>query len=1858
MGRDQETPDRSMTVPEAPALLDEARSEIRAFLIADVRGYTTFTQEHGDEAAARLAARFSGIVREEVERRGGALVELRGDEAVVMFGSPRQAIRVASELQDRFLRETSASPELPLPVGVGLDAGEAVAVEGGYRGGALNTAARLCSAAEAGEILASESLVHLARSVEGIDYLDRGQRSLKGLPDPIHVLAVASQTTDVVAEMRRVVGQGRPRPTYRGALRFSVLGPLEASAGADQIPLGGPKQRAVLAHLLIRPNQLVPAEVLIDELWGDEPPETARNTLQTYVSHLRKALGDRRIVGKAPGYVLAVEPAELDGERFDDLVREATKTSSVDPKMAVGLFDDALALWRGPAFADVAIGSSLVAEAARLDDLRLVAQEDRIEALLASGQVNRAVGEAEALLVRHPLRERLWTQLMVALYREGRQADALGAFQRARETLAEELGIDPSPEVVRLHERILRQDPALDLRGEPLRGYRLMEKIGEGPTGVVFRGIQPRVGRDVAVKVVHDRLAADGVFIRRFEPEAQAVVSLEHPHIAAVYDYWRDPQGACIVSRYFRGGSLRALEERGEDLAPERRTSVVQQIASALGFAHRQGVAHGAVRPSNVVLDAEGNAYLCDFHIAAGPPATVEDDLEQLAALGARLLEEGSSEAAIVHRLGVAEDRIGAAELADALSAPVGPEAMRSARRTVDVRNPYKGLRPFGEADAVDFFGRAQLVTRLVGRLNEPTSAARFLAVVGPSGSGKSSFVRAGLVPTIRLGALTGANDALVAELFPGTHPLEELESALLRVAARPIPGITDRLAAGSRGLLEVATDVTGDESELVLVVDQFEEIFTLTDDGAERELFLESLRVATADPASRVRVIVTLRADFFDRPLAYPRFGELLGARTEAVPPLSPDELEQAIRGPAEAVGVHPDPGLVAEMIADVASEPGALPLLQYALLELFERREDDHLTLDAYTAIGGVAGALSARAERLYGSSPPEEQRAIRLILLRLVSLGEGREDTRRRVTRSKLDALDVPPETIDSILEAFGRHRLLTFDREPITREPTVEIAHEALLGSWTRLRRWIDEARDDLRIERQVSRSASEWRAAGEDASFLLTGTRLAQIEAWVGSTDIGVGAEDRAFVRASVERRERDESEEHERREREARIERRSRSRLRALVGVLAAAAVVASGLSVIAVDQRQRAAREARTATARELASAAVANIDVDPERSVLLALEAVRITQGDGDVLPEAEEALHLAVQSDRLVRTLGDPSSANVDWSPDGHLIATGGTSGGAGANDVLLWDAASGRLVHRLRGHAGDISTVAFDGHGSRLVTTAKDNRVIVWDVDAGKRVRTIHGLGDQTVGAVFSPDGQRLVFDETRDAGTARVRVIDLRSGLDEFPSEWVRRGFCIPAFSPDGERIALGCGDFGTIIDARTGEERVPLANDDSVGVVIAFSPDGARLVGNGESEPVEWDARTGEQLHTFDGHVGAVQGVAFSPDSSRVATGGVDGTARVWDADSGEELLVLHAHRGLVALVDFSPDGTQLVTGGGDRTARIWDVTPTGGSEWRSVGGLLPGLRRVRYSPDGALMLLAGDRAWVVRSSTGERIRTFDTRDGFDTAISPGWDAFAMTAVDVLYVYTIGGSLLRTINTDGIANRIAFSPDGRVIAVATGGTPDPARVLLYDVSTGDRVGAFGEPIFPDWTFAVAFNPKGNLIAALNSLGGLTVWEVASGEEVLDVQGTSGNSMDVTFSPDGRLVVTAGGDGAAIWHVAAGERLHTIAGGGLVQAVAFSPDGSTLATGAADGSVRLWEADTGRELITLVEQGEVVTDLAISPDGDRLAVTTEDGTLRVFALRIRDLMRLARARLSRGFTDQECDQFLHLTTCPT
>lgn len=839
-------------------------------------------------------------------------------------------------------------------------------------------------------------------------------------------------------------------------MELRILGPLEVVENGRTIAIASERQRALLALLVVNAGRTVTTERILDALWGDEPPESGAGSVAFHVSKLRAALepgrraggnGDgaaRQVIATEPGgYALRVEPETIDATRFERLGREAHERIADDPGGASARASEALALWRGEPFGDLADLSFLRPEIGRLRELRLRMAEDLAEAELALGHARDVVGQLEALVAEEPLREHLRGLLMRALYAAGRQADALRVYQEGRRQLAEELGIDLSAELQALELAILRQDATLD----------------------------------------------------------------------------------------------------------------------------------------------------------AGRPTT-------------------------------------------------GP------------RNPYKGLRPFVEGDAADFFGREALVDRLVDRLEAVARAGGLLLVVGPSGIGKSSVIRAGLVPRLRARAAAGGEAWTIATMLPGARPEEALMRALEAVvAAGPAPTPSAAALRDDDAIATTLRRAAVASSRLLVVIDQFEELFALAPDPAVPARFLRGIAQALTGPEPRPVVVAALRADWFDRPLLSAELGVLVRGGSEIVAPLTHDELERAIVRPAAAVGVQLEPGLAPQLVADVADRPGALPLLQFALTELFERAGGRNLTRESYAAIGGVAGAVGRRAEAVFAELDDPSQALARQLLLRLVAVGEGRPTVARRVVVDELRSLDPEPERVDAVLEAFARPRLLAFDRDPRSGRATVELAHEALLTHWARLEGWSREAQEALWIEGRLKEAAGEWSAADRDPGFLLSGGRLDMFSAWAATTDLRLDSLERELLEASLAEQQRAESAERERRDQERRLERRAATRLRALVVVLLAAVVGAAGLLAVVWSQSEGAREDQEIASARELAVASSGALDADPTLGLLLAVESARATAGRGWIAEEAMDALHWAVQAARVPYP-SDADPVAVRDGPDGRL------------------------------------------------------------------------------------------------------------------------------------------------------------------------------------------------------------------------------------------------------------------------------------------------------------------------------------------------------------------------------------------------------------------------------------------------------------------------------------------------------------------------------------------------------------------------------------------------------------------------
>jgi WD40 repeat protein/basic membrane lipoprotein Med (substrate-binding protein (PBP1-ABC) superfamily)/DNA-binding SARP family transcriptional activator len=1183
-------------------------------------------------------------------------------------------------------------------------------------------------------------------------------------------------------------------------------------------------------------------------------------------------------------------------------------------------------------------------------------------------------------------------------------------------------------------------------------------------------------------------------------------------------------------------------------------------------------------------------------------------------------------------------------------------------------KSPFKGLEFYDVADADLFFGRETLLERLVRRLREYPF---LLAVVGASGSGKSSVVRAGLVPALlREQAL--ANGILVPVdgtgwlahiITPTAHPLETLTLSLTDDLESTIAVTTliDDMARDVRSLhLAIRRLVERRQAaRLLLVVDQFEELFALCRDEGERSAFIDNLLQAV-DPgmSGPTTVVIALRADFYAHCAEYPRLREALADHQVYIGPMSSQELRRAIEGPAARGEWTFEPGLVDLLLRDVRSEPGALPLLSHALLETWHRRSGRTLTLKGYAESGGVRGGIARTADSVFNHQLSVEQQAIaRNIFLRLTELGEGTPDTRRRVTLSEL--LPNPDEVpkVEGVLDVLAKARLVTLG------EGTVEVAHEALIREWPTLRRWLMEDREGLRLHRHLTEAARGWEELDRDPGALYRGARLAQATEWGHANPERLNVLEQAFIEASQVLAEREVAEREAQQQRELEAARKlaetraqANRRLRWLALGLSMVLLVAMVSAFFAVQQRARAERETHIATARGLAAAAINNLDVDPELSILLALEAVAETDSaDLPVEPEAENALHHALTASRVELVLRGHTRrvSNLAFSPDGTRLATASQDG-----TVQVWNTSTGENLHVFSVEGG-FSDVAFSPDGTRLITAGDDGRLIVWDRTTGEQLLAVHAARFRVLSCAFSPDGTRILSGGVDPT----ARLWDAFTGEELLELTEHTGGVIGVAFSPDGTRLATNSYDgMARVWDASSGEELLTLTVYPAKLFRVAFSPDGKKLVAGSHTDSTArvWDATTGDEILTLQGHRGLVLGVAFSPDGKRIATGGGDRKAKIWDAETGQELLSLAGHTGPVYGVAFSPDGTHLATSSEDGTVRIWNISL---SEELFAIPTPEGVFRFAFSPDGS-SLAAGTgedgAVWIWDASTGERLQTFPagahTAWVGSVAFSPDGTRLATASDDTtVRIWDIASGqtdLVLENHTDWV-NDVAFSPDGTRLATGS----DDWLAIVWDAQTGEELVAITDHAYP--VEAVAFSAGGAQLVAAGGVGNTAlVWNLASLERVLTVRGHAALINDVAVSPDGMLLATASEDGTAqIWDIEKGQTSHTLLGHtAQVVGVAFSPDGARLATASMDGTAKVWDASAGDELITLpVADDTWLSSVAFSPDGRLLGVGSGHG-IHVYLTQVEDLVALAESHLTRGFAIEECKRYLRRETC--
>ena len=1165
---------------------------------------------------------------------------------------------------------------------------------------------------------------------------------------------------------------------------------------------------------------------------------------------------------------------------------------------------------------------------------------------------------------------------------------------------------------------------------------------------------------------------------------------------------------------------------------------------------------------------------------------------------------------------------------------------------------PYKGLSFFDEADADLFVGREALSSRLAERVLALAmgQSVRFLAVVGASGSGKSSLVRAGLVPALRWNKVSA--DWNIQVLTPTARPLESLAMSLVQEngSLSSAAALIDDLAREPRSLHLFANRQAQSRGDrrLLLVIDQFEELFALCRSEEERAAFIDNLLTATSGPDGAVLVVITLRADFYAHCAAYPRLRLALASQQEYIGAMSEEELHRSIEEPARRGRWELEPGLVELLMRDVGREPGALPLLSHALLETWQRRRGRTLTLSGYTSSGGVRGAIAETAEAVFTDQFTSEQKAIaRRIFLRLTELGDETStgDTRRRATFDEL--ILKPEETLSTqiVLKALADARLIT------TSEDAAEVAHEALIREWPTLRGWLEDNREDLRLHRHLTDAAQEWIARGREADVLYRGARLAQAVEWTVTHQEELNALEREFIAASQDLVECEASEKEAQRQRElegaqklAETERKraeeqahAAGQLRRRSVYLAGAFMLALVMALSALYLGSQARTASRLAASRELAAAALSSLDVDPERSVLLALEAVSKTY-----TLEAEDALHRSVLTSRVRLTLaahrpGAPVS--VAFSPDGRQLAT------ASPDEVVkVWDAAKGEIVFITAGHFA-----AFSPDGKKLVTVIADGTVKLWDADSGAALPAA-GRISAGIGAAFSPDGSRLATV----TGNNLPRIWDIVTGIELANFAGHSEYVAFAAFCAAGTRL-LSASDDGTarVWDAASGAELLKLDGHPGWVWHAACSPDGARIATASENEVYLWDASTGEKLFTLTGHKNTVYTVAFSPDGAWLATGSQDRQVKVWNVSTGRELYTLAGHGGAVYSLAFSPDGASLASGSDDGSARLWVLTPA--REWLNLDAP-EGSSQIAFSP-------AGDRIAV---AAGKDVQILDVAAGREQVSLPAYASalayspvgrFLATAGDDLRVKlwdaAAGSELAATPAHTARINALAFSPDGRYLATAG----DDYKVKIFAMASGEDAAAppalLSSFELPAGVLSIAFSADGAWLAAGVQNGTAKIWDLASHSELITLSGHSDSVVSVAFSPDRQHLATASTDGTArIWSTSTAVELFSLAGHtNAVMHVIYSPDGKSLATASRDGSARIWDAHTGQENLVFSADGAGLNSVAFSQDGKFLAASGDTG-VRLYLLRISDLVALARGRVGRLLTEEECLKYLH------
>jgi len=1666
---------------------------------------------------------------------------------------------------------------------------------------------------------------------------------------------------------------------------FTLGGVRILRGGAPVRGLSKRKAEALLIYLAStrRPQ---PREVLADLLWDERTQSQALGNLRVLLTILHQALGESIIIRRD---AVAINPATrvwLDSVEMEDGLQELHRqgrltTRTADPAAEV------LSLYKGEFLEGFSVSDCRqfeewqVRERERLHHLAVDGYSELVAYDIEWREYQQGMVHAARLLELDPLMESAHRQMMLLLAKCGQLAAALSQYETCQKLLQAELGVQPSEETHNLYEQI---------RTGKLGLVEETEQLPSGTVTFLFMDIEGSTG-------LLERLR-----------ERYADVLAEHRQLMrSAIQKWHgqevDTQGDSFFVAFRRaneaiGCAVEAQQRLSEHSWPQRVNVRVRMglhtgepIIGHTGYVGMD--VHRAARIAGVgyggqVLLSQTTHDLVSLTLPAGC---------RLRDLGAYMLKDIRFPLEIyqLEIPGLPNDFPPLQSL-DKLEKEEEPPAPGT--------SPYMGLQYFNEEDAEWFFGRQEVTERLV----QSVRSLHFLAVIGASGSGKSSIVRAGLVPAIKT---RYPSQWHVKVITPSSHPLDALAICLTQgsesVAATAT--LIDDMQSNPRSLhLYIQKNIiSGRNLRLLLVIDQFEELFTLCRSETERLAFVKNFLYAVGIPDSSMTGVITLRADFYAHLAQYVGLRELVSAHQVYIGAMKASELREAIEGPARRGGWEFSPGLVDLILSDLGAgenrqpEPGALPLLSHALLETWKRRKARLLNLKAYWEAGGVGGAIAKTAESVfYRDLTPDQQVIAKGIFLRLTELGEGTQDTRRRISIREL----IPPgpaieaEQIRTVLVKLADARLI------ITGEETVEVAHEALIREWPTLREWLTTDREGLHLHRHLTEAAQEWEMLEQDPGALYRGTRLNQAVEWAMANPRALSAQEQAYLEASRQAAEREQADSEAARRRE-----------------LEAARKLAETEKGRAEAERQRAEEQGHSAKRLRWRAWLLGGVLV-----VALILAATAIILGR-----QANTNFILASQNLATAQSAKQHALSQQSTAESERLRAEGEAQQRSTAEAVAEQERGNAEIQARLA-TSRYLTTAALNNLklNPQLSAHLALQALQIYPEDTFEAENTLHMVLpemrllsttpititrpifiNKEVTVFIARQGE--LFIHTIPQG---IEVVDLAVGTRSMVTP---DGSCVAVVpSSDGRWLAALCAKAGQQIDAENTIYETQVWDVEAKQLLftlpdvpdlfpgLSFDYPAMGIIPPSTGHPLEvwattwdvtihvWDVSSGQELlvdrqHSAEAENSQVDGVV-SADSRYLATFGSDGLVVFWNLETNEELLQFNG-RSAGLWANFSPDGTHLAIAGNDEAIRIWDLTslpsePKLENRIDIAGVVLDGMF---YSPDGVRLAAGGQdgyvRVWEARSgelqlilagqagsswplafsrdqkrlytSSGLSIMEWDISPGRELLTLPGRigsmpfspDGKRLALIGADHTISIVDSQTGAVivppwqaHTDWI-EEVVWSPNGLRLATCSGyfnyiKNDNSARI--WEAATGGLV----KDLSVDWGFTtLAWSPDSSRLAASNFYSSTAfIWDAYSWDLLNTWQSAEG-MFTLAYDPDGRKIATSSVYGFTVWDAISSSEVFTDTTGRTPLSLAFSPDSEHLAAGLTSGSILLYKmTETGMEKEQLGFAGgdSIVWALAFSPDGSLLAAGDGAGKIRVWEVESRKL----RLELST-FSDQ-------------